>query len=96
MVVTFTTDDYDIEYETVKITKDYAERQRTEKHGIYSYSGYTPLSEPKSGKEMKVCNVREDLKNLLQHLNNFITIKPFITQQIGTMVSVRQTQDMFL
>ena len=71
MVITFTAGDYDIEYETVKITEDYAERQGTEKHGIYSYSGYTPLSEPKSGKEMTVCNVREDLKNLLhEHIDN--------------------------
>jgi hypothetical protein len=71
MVVTFTTSDYDIEYETVKITENHVERQGTEKHGIYSFSGYTPLSKPKSGKEMIVCNVREDLKNLLnKHIDN--------------------------
>lgn len=65
MVITFTTSDYDIEYETVKITEGYSERQGTEKHGIYSFSSYIPLSEPKFGKEMTVCNVQDDLKNLL-------------------------------
>lgn len=71
MILTFTSGDYEIEYETVKITEGYTERQGIEKHGIYSFAGYVPLSEPKFGKEMNVCNVRDDLKHLLtKHVNN--------------------------
>ncbi|MBI1183121.1 hypothetical protein GC194_02535 [bacterium] len=71
MVITFTTGDYVVEYETVKIAENYIERQGTQKHGIYSFSGYMPLSEPKFGKEMTVCNEHKDLKTLLQrHIDN--------------------------
>lgn len=66
IIIAFTSSSYDIEYETVKITESYAERQGTEKHNIYGFSGYTPLSESKYGKEMTICNIREDLKHLLQ------------------------------
>lgn len=66
IILIFSTASYDIEYETVKITEGYAERQGTEKHNIYSFTGYAPLSEPKFGKEMVVCNIREDLKSLFE------------------------------
>ncbi len=65
MVLVFTTDNYIIEYETIKITEEYAERQGIQKYGIYSFTGHPPLSEPKYGKEMTICNVRDDLKSLL-------------------------------
>lgn len=66
IVIAFTTSSYEVEYETVKITEGYAKRQGTEKHNIYSFADNVPLSEPKYGKEITVCNVREDLKNLLE------------------------------
>ena len=47
IVLIFSTDSYDIEYETVKIIEDYAERQVTQKHNIYSFTDYAPLSQPK-------------------------------------------------
>jgi hypothetical protein len=65
MILVFTTGNYDIEYETVRITEGYAERQGIQKYGIYSFAGHPPISEPKYGKEMSVCNVRDDLKSLL-------------------------------
>ena len=68
MVVTFTTGNYEIEYEKVKITETYVERQGTEEHGIYSFSRSVPLSKPKCGVEMNVCEIREDLANLLSTL----------------------------
>lgn len=65
MILTFSTDDYNIDYETVKITERNIERQGVESYGIYSFTDNVPLSDPKFGKEMNVCNVRDDLKNLL-------------------------------
>lgn len=66
LIIVFTTSSYDIEYETVKITERYAERQGTQRHHIYEFAGFTPLSESKTGKEMTVCNIREDLKKLFE------------------------------
>lgn len=68
MILAFTAADYETEYETVKITEGYSERQGIEKHGIYSFVNYCPLSEPKYGKEITVCNINEDLRNLLESL----------------------------
>ncbi len=66
IVLIFSTASYDIEYETVKIAEGYAERQGTERHNIYSFTDYAPISEAKFGKEVVVCNIREDLKNLFE------------------------------
>lgn len=66
IIIVFTSGSYDIEYETVKTTKGYVESQRSEKHNIYAFSNFTPLSNSKFGKEINVCSTREDLKNLLE------------------------------
>lgn len=68
MILAFTVGNYEAEYETVKITEGDIERQGTEKHGIYSFADNCPLSEPKYGKEITVCDIKEDLKNLLEKL----------------------------
>lgn len=65
MILAFTAGDYEVEYETVRITEEGTDRQGVENHGIYSFTDYIPLSESKFGKEMSVCDVRDDLKNLL-------------------------------
>lgn len=65
MILVFTTKNYDIEYESVRITEGYTERQRIEKYGIYSFIEHLPLSASKYGKEMSVCNTNDDLKSLL-------------------------------
>lgn len=66
IIITFTTGSYIIEYEPVKITEGYASKQGIEKYNIYSYADNLPLNEPKYGKEMTVCDMRIDLKNLLE------------------------------
>ena len=65
MIIVFSTGDYSVEYESIKIHEDYVERQRIQKYSIYSFSNDIQLSDPKFGKELVSCNIREDLKNLL-------------------------------
>ncbi|MGV1021028.1 hypothetical protein ACTS9V_15565 [Empedobacter falsenii] len=78
MIITFTTESYEIEYETVLITEDSVSRHGYEKHHIYSYIGNVPLSESKYGKEMIVEDVRQDLKNMLEKsLNDSIYNQTF-------------------
>lgn len=70
IIIAFTVDCYDIEYETIRISEGYPERQGVEKYNIYSFAGHAPLSTPKEGKEMTVTVGREDLKKLLElHLS---------------------------
>lgn len=66
IIISFTIDSYDIEYETIRITQGYPERQDVAKYNIYSFAGHAPLSTAKDGKEMTVCVDREDLKKLLE------------------------------
>lgn len=68
MVIVFTTENYSVEYESIKIHEDYVERQSIESHGIYSFVDNFPLSEPKVGKEIIICNMRDDFKRLLESL----------------------------
>lgn len=65
IIIVFSTGNYRVEYESIKIYEDCIERQRVESHGIYSFCDNFPLSEPKFGKELISCNMSEDLKKLL-------------------------------
>jgi hypothetical protein len=78
IIIAFTVDSYDIEYETIRISEGYPERQGVEKYSIYSFAGHAPLSNPKEGKEMTVTVDREDLKKLLEsHLSKTIYNQTF-------------------
>jgi hypothetical protein len=66
MIIVFTTPQYIIEYQTLEITEGSISRQPIERHSIYSFAGYLPLLESKYGKEMNLCNMRSDLKDLIQ------------------------------
>ncbi|TDP58324.1 hypothetical protein [Flavobacterium dankookense] len=66
IIIAFSTGAYDTEYETIRITDHYPERQGIERYNIYSFAGNAPLYAPKIGKEMIVCDVKEDLKKLLE------------------------------
>lgn len=66
LIITFTTGSYIVEYEPVKITGGYVQKQNVEKYNIYSFAGPAPMKEPKYGKEMTVCDIRVDLKALLE------------------------------
>jgi hypothetical protein len=64
IILAFSSEAYDVEYDTVTINGGYAERGGTEKSNIYSFMQYVPLSNPKYGKEITTCKMRDDLKNL--------------------------------
>jgi hypothetical protein len=66
IIIAFTVDSYEVEYETIRITEGYPERQGVEKYNIYSFAGLTPISTAKEGKEMNVCDIKEDLRKLLE------------------------------
>ncbi len=65
MIIAFSAKDYECEYEPVKVTEDYEERQKVENYGIYSFLENAYLSDEKYGKEINVLDVREDLKSIL-------------------------------
>lgn len=66
IIIAFTSESYDVEYDLIKITDGYPTRQGSEKHNIYTFTKYVPLNEPKYGKEMTVCEGRNDLKVLIE------------------------------
>ncbi len=66
IIITFSTESYEIEYETIKITEGSARRNGSEKYHIYSFTGSVPLLEAKYGKEMIIEDMRQDLKNVLE------------------------------
>ena len=75
MVLVFTTNKYSVEYEPIKIFEDRVLRQEIENHNIYSFLTNIPLSSQKIGKEITICDIREDLKNLFKSLTPIITYK---------------------
>lgn len=66
ITIIFTTGSYIVEYESLLITEGYVSKQGLEEYNIYSFAGYPPLVEPKYGEEMYVCDMRLDLKSLLE------------------------------
>lgn len=59
--IVFACESYEVEYEKVQITDDYPQRLANERHSIYSFSGDIYLADSRTGKEVTVCNVRDDL-----------------------------------
>lgn len=66
IIIVFSTGSYEIEYEPIKVTQGGAERQSVKKYNIYSFVDYPPIKETKYGKEIFVCDIRNDLRNLLE------------------------------
>lgn len=68
--IVFGSENYEVDYEIVEITDKYPENHPSEKHNLYSFNPQVPLSEQKFGREVEICNIREDLQNLLmKHLD---------------------------
>lgn len=65
LILSFTTGDYSIEYQPVKITEGNFERQKVEEYNIYAFANGSPTAEAKLGKEMYACDIKKNLKNLL-------------------------------
>jgi len=76
--IVFACENYEIEYETVKITDGCPERLPNERHNIYSFNGSIYLAGSKTGKEVEVCSAREDLFSLLtKHSKDLIYEQTF-------------------
>lgn len=76
--IVFACESYEIEYEKEQITDDYPQRLSNERHNIYSFYGGIPLSEARTGNEVAVCSVRDDLFTLLtKHSNDLIYEQTF-------------------
>lgn len=75
--IVFASEDYEIEYEILEVTNDRAEGCPSETHSIYSFDKF-PLSEIRHGKEAEVCEVREDMYQLLnKHVSKLIYAQTF-------------------
>lgn len=78
MMIVFTTGSYDIDYDRIKISSQYPERENFGSYNIYSFFDNIPLSESLSGDEIKVLNVRSDLQALLEkHIKGATYNQPF-------------------
>ncbi|WP_020533898.1 hypothetical protein [Flexithrix dorotheae] len=66
LIIVFTDENYEVEYEHIVISRDGAKRIGEKKHNIYSFADYVPLDQPLSGKEFIVENIKYDMKILLE------------------------------
>ncbi len=73
IIIVFGSSSYEIEYEPIKVTEGYIEKQPIEKYNIYSFVDYAPLKEAKFGKEISACEIRNDFRKLLEnHCNQAV------------------------
>jgi hypothetical protein len=77
--IVFACENYNIEYEMIKITDDYPERQPGAKHNIYSFWNGIPLSDVRTGKDVTVYDdIRSDMFSLLsKHTKNLTYSQTF-------------------
>lgn len=71
LVITFSSQSYNMEYETIEISKNSHESQGTETFNIYSFWDYIQISTPKFGKEIIVNKLDPEFQSLLEkHISN--------------------------
>jgi len=73
LILNFTTDSHDIEYNYGKITSRGWSENGNDTLNIYSFCDFTPLGENKNGKDIVICDVNEELKKLLTSYKNKFT-----------------------
>lgn len=67
MMIVFSTSEYTIDYEPIKISSDHPRPQKVERYNIYSFFDQNiPLDSSLQGKEMTLTNMRADLKGILE------------------------------
>ncbi|MBM9521097.1 hypothetical protein JWG39_14845 [Desulforhopalus vacuolatus] len=78
ILIVFTTSSYTVEYETILLSEYDTRRQGTEEHNIYSFSENAYLANSKYGTEMSACEIREDLRNLINaHIDETVYNQTF-------------------
>lgn len=66
LVLAFSSEAYNIDYESVEITEGYTERQGVQQYNIYSFWNFVPIAEPKFGKEINVSKMRNNFQSILE------------------------------
>lgn len=72
LVLAFSSEAYEIEYDSVLISENGYERQGTESHNIYSFWDNIPTSDSKYGEELFIGQMREDMYSLLDKFKSGI------------------------
>lgn len=106
LIIIFSTENYDVEYQNLEITKETNWIKDKFKSNIYSFQDYVPLSPPKNGKEVIVCdNIDTKLKDFLSkytnqmqynqtfHTSSFNQCLPLIKNTNGDLVSIQINDD---
>ena len=71
--IVFACKSYDIEYKIVNITNGNTQRFPDEKYNIYSFNNSISLSKSRTGKEVNVCSVRDEISFLLNKHSRDLT-----------------------
>lgn len=105
LVIIFTTENYDVEYQNLEITEKTNWIKDKFKSNIYSFKNYTPLNGSKNGKEVIMCdNMDIKLKDFLSRYTNQMqynqtfylpsnTYLPLIKNTNGDIVSIQINDD---
>lgn len=83
IILVFAAEDYEVEYELVKINDGYTDTFYTKTHSLYSFDNTLDIGKARYGKEVSMCNIREDIYNLLnKHLQKLTYQQTFNHSQI--------------
>jgi hypothetical protein len=66
LLIIFSSESYNIDYEPIKITPGSHSRQAYIKYNIYSLLDYPSLAETIYGQEIKICKIQDDFRSLLE------------------------------
>jgi len=66
LVLAFTTSNYSVDYQLTVTNERHTSLDRTLLAGIYDFMKDCPLSSPKVGQELSVCEIKDNFKNLLE------------------------------
>ena len=106
LIIIFSTENYNVEYQTLEITETENYLKDQFKYNIYSFQDYVPLNGPKNGKEVIVCdNIDINLKDFLSkytnqmqynqtfHTSSYNKCLPLIKNTNGDLVSIQINDD---
>lgn len=66
LVIAFSSEDYNVDYQILKITERKVEKLPLKRFNIYSFWDDVPTSEPRFGKEFKIHNLKNNLQKILE------------------------------
>ncbi|MGD0712167.1 MAG: hypothetical protein ABR968_13420, partial [Bacteroidales bacterium] len=71
--IVFASKKYEVDYEIIEISGYDTNRRQSEKHFLYEFNYSIPVSEPRTGKEVSICSVQEDMYNFLKKHTDDLT-----------------------